>query len=332
MTAEDDMSEPSRFVDGAVPLRLTVPGDDVGAGHLLDEEGDLAQARATALDWQRAAEHADVRESSAVVCDLERGRMYHLVRHVAAAGEKLALACTAAVECALWVERRAAPSAPAPTHEEVGWELAHRAVAELHTHYLLGTGHDLINITARVLALDSELGDPLRGKFKTTFQVSDDGQSKYLPINKPKAEELGEVANLARGYLLRRVAEPVCRLVEDPSWESMVGFRNEHFHRVRPQSHGTSGLGPQDPWEDDGDDITMTIGVPRDYREAAGLAAEMTRVNRMAQHALVAAMKDFWNRFDPAVEEIMARSPRHADHKPQNENAAREAPEGQAAS
>ena len=316
MTVEGDMSEPLRCVDGVVPLRLTVPGDDVGGGRLLDEEGDLAEARATALDWQHAAVHTDVREASAVFCDLERGRMYHLIRYVAAAGEKLALACTAAVECALWVERRAAPPTLAPKHEEGSWELAHRAVAELHTHYLLGAGHDLINMTARVLALDSELGVPLRAKFKSTFQVNVDGRSEYLPINKLKANALGEVASLTGSDLLKRVTEPVCRLVKDPSWESMLDIRNEHFHRVRPQSHGTRGLGPQDPWEDDGDDITITVGLPMIYREAEGLAAKMTQVNRMAQQALVAAMKNFWATFDPAVEALMARSPRHADYKP----------------
>src|SRR6266487_544464 len=95
---------------------------------------------------------------------VQHGRGHELAGLIADGGERLALALAAVTEAELWsIYRQDVPSEIRQLDEmmkravKAGNEMAHRAMAELAAYYLLATGHVLANVTARALALDSEL-------------------------------------------------------------------------------------------------------------------------------------------------------------------------------
>jgi hypothetical protein len=61
--------------------------------------------------------------------------------------------------------------------------MAHRAVTELQAYYLMAAGHDLANITGRVLALDPALRVHLRKLLGTGFPVGRTGFHDYISLN-----------------------------------------------------------------------------------------------------------------------------------------------------
>lgn len=278
-------------VIGTIPSRLTAPGmtdDDVH--NIVRNDPLMAGAVAASIGWQTLSGHAKYRESAAVGSGLEVGRVYDLTRYQAAAGEKLAMSITTGLEAALWVVYRERKGSDPEIGNDARAEMAHRAVAELQSYYLLAAGHDLINITARALALDPPLRPLLLDAVGSGFPRGSVDKGDFLAINAPTAKGLRKVARQARLDSLKNLPRSVTDLAINSDWCAMVEDRGEHFHRLRAQSHGILGLSAQLPWTFGDTYRAMDLGLPEPYSETQGLAEKLTRSNRQVLGHLASAM------------------------------------------
>ena len=143
------------------PSRLAAPTSPAVVRALSTEDWWKATQN-TAFDWQGTSVWADFWELLAP--RVQHGRSSELAGLVADGGERLALALAAVTEAELWrVYRQDIPLEVRELGEmekrsvEASNEMAHRAMAELASYYLLATGHVVANVTARTLALDTQL-------------------------------------------------------------------------------------------------------------------------------------------------------------------------------
>lgn len=263
------------MVAGIVPLVLCVPFDPAAVRPVIERIPDLKRAADAAAAWQAYGAGSTWSEVWGSVHGLPRDRMAELRRYQAAAGEKLALACTTGVQAALWLHERADEDPVDPARE-----MAHRAVAEMQAYFLLSAGHDLVNITARILALDTDLHAALRDAAGSSFEPGSTERAAYLSLNKYDVADLAKAARgAARWPTLRDVVEPVRTLLGNAAWARMAADRDIVFHRQRTPSGGKA----QDPgggWEEADEDTRMltlrapTLGEAR----AAAYTADLQRV------------------------------------------------------
>ena len=291
---------PQGLLVAAFPPRLTVTADEPEFNAALVQTPGLLDARDLGMHWQSASVGIELRELRGCEMGIERGRTYHLVRYQAGAGEKLTMAATSGVEVALWSRQRAAYADALPDYQEKANEMAHRAVAEFQAYFLLAAGHDLINMTARMLAFDESLRPLLREKLKTDFPSNSTDRNDYIAINKYAAKDLRKIARQSVRFAFDAIVAPVYALALDADWNAMVEQRGSDFHRVRPQSHGGVGASAQDPWSEGDGVVSMDIGSFANYSEAEGMAEKVTALNLAAMKSLTAACSDF----DRALDEF----------------------------
>lgn len=193
----------------------------------------------TAIRWQRHGNDAEFAEMSAVANRAEPGRMYIIVGRIASAGEQLALAGIAYRDARAWLANGgtgAAVRVPA------------RALAEVVSYFAISAAHGLVNVTARLLALEERSRVILAAREKSSrgFPPFDPKDTTWLPINTRTVESL-EAASVHHQPAVRDSVTLLRALVDDQRWSGLVDRRNTDFHRWRPQSV-EGGVATTSPW------------------------------------------------------------------------------------
>jgi hypothetical protein len=277
-------------------------------------------AQDVAADWQTTSWKADFWEV-ALVPRVQPGRAHELAGLIAAGGEQFALALAALVEAELWrSQRREQPVEALDLGESqkrvlgAAQEMAHRAMAELATHYLLATGHTLANVTVRVLALDTQLHSALLDVLGSWCPVNSASPTDWLSMNRDTIRALRRVARKGSSPTLQVLTQPATELVLSSSWQELDQLRAAHYHRRRPQSAGMSGVPLANPWQFSGG--AMSIGAGRDeYTDGDGLAHETTDLARRVLTGLTAAMKALLEQVNAVVNDMNHRSVPHEGRK-----------------
>jgi hypothetical protein len=237
----------------------------------------------------------------------EKDRLYELAGFMGGTGEQLGLACLADHEFSGWAS---ADLSAAPAHEKVAAEMAQRALAELESYYVIGAGHALANLTARVLALDPGLQEHLAtAKYiKSSFQPLSDARKDWVSMNSDVARALQKVAAKSDMPSFIHLADPAVELAGSEPWRALDRVRGEHFHRWRSQSIGMTGSPKSSPWSPGlGNYRTMEVGAGRligqDPRDAT--AAGVRQAVAAARESLRSAAEDFDLRFRTAVKDAV---------------------------
>ncbi len=270
--------------------RLIAPGSESKTARDVAIKGAddiLEQAGA----WQSMSSRQD---SIEVACAFSRAginRGHELVGRMASMGEQLGLAFAAAVESAFW------STAGDFRHRD----LARRALVELQTHFVLGTGHGLANVAYRALALQPEIRGLLLARLKTTFPPFSEVRTDWKSLNKEEMRQLHSVASEFGNTAILRLIEPVIELAAGPLWNDLSRLRAKDFHRWRPQSAAIAGVPQTTPYKTlpDGS-VTTEFRYPRESTEELSLQA--AEIANTSMHALAITMKEFLDRFPDASE------------------------------
>ncbi|MDQ3481714.1 MAG: hypothetical protein M3423_10380 [Actinomycetota bacterium] len=253
-----------------------------------------------AKEWQNAAQMADWLKVRAAVGGGLADRWSELAMLFGSAGETLALACGARGEIAAWQTFRA--TGEPSLLSGIGM----RAFTEMEAYYLLGCGHRLINVTAKLLAVDETVHDAFQSKFKTTFEPFSNAQRDWLPLNESKATALNEIAGASQHASLQMSAKPITRLVADVRWTVLTEQRHVDFHRWRPQSPGVLVHPPRsfrEPTSDGG--YAISVGASS-HQESGELPERLAAAGTGAAQAITEAMTDFRSCWTTAVGEMLA--------------------------
>ena len=193
----------------------------------------------TAREWQHSGQQWDLAEIRASTAGVTRGRMTELVGRMAAAGEELGLACTAALEASRWRAR----------WDEERAHMAARAMADLTAHYCLLVGHGLVNMTARLMHLRGELAyDQAKKPYRIAVESPPFTEhGAWLAMNAENVRELRRDAAASNTPELIELAALLVRLEQNQTWREVVGRRNTEFHRMRPQTID-GGVPQVNPW------------------------------------------------------------------------------------
>jgi hypothetical protein len=232
-----------------VPARLLAPGSEgrswreaviSGADHVPE----------VAAEWQKLAGHATFLEMGGLVGGADRDRTWELVGRIAATGEQLGLAYTAAIEVDFWRQAKMATDTV-----QTAYEMGHRAMAELQAYFTIGSGHGLVNVAARTLALAQDLRAALASKnkkWRNAFPPFSESEGDWPALSQQTAARLSEVAALSPHPEVRELLKPVVTLHADERWRKLDAYRGKAFHRWRPQSAGGSipaiSVGPFTRW------------------------------------------------------------------------------------
>ncbi len=301
MPAEDTY----RKVVSVVPLRLAA---EVSEDQLRDLSGqDWCRAtQQVALDWQQTGASAEWWEVRFVMRNIDRGRPHELAGLIAGTGEQLAMALAAAVEAEAWSAYRKGvrldESRAQGRASNAGNEMGHRAMAELATYYLMGTGHALANITGRALALDRSLHPSLLDGLGTWMPVGSPEPKDWLSLNSATVRQLCRVAKTKPQ--LAEVLGPLTTLLQNPAWHDLERQRGSHYHRRRPQSFGVAGVSLASPWVEYSPGSWRLSGGLRNYTDSQNLAHETTALARRVLTLLTTVMPALHERLETLINEM----------------------------
>ncbi|MGB2711889.1 MAG: hypothetical protein WBC33_10265 [Conexibacter sp.] len=258
---------------------------------------DHEQAAEVALQWQEYATHAHLWEMTATLRGADEGRASELAGLMASTGEQLALALSAAVEVALWVEHRATAS-PDETHE-----MAMRGMAEAQCHFVVGTGHALANVAVRALALDKtllvQLAERLKRKDAKPFAPFSENRADWVSFSDGPCKALSAVAESCEQDQVDELIRPITDVGLGRVWRDLCNRRGKDFHRWRPQSHGLQGLAQTTPWSRAQGSRSLPL-TPPPYRAARGRAHDTAGIATDAMLQLATAMRTFADNFAAA--------------------------------
>jgi hypothetical protein len=285
-------------VVAACPARLGAEATAEDMAAVLLAEPALSEVRELGIGMQSEAWLGRLFETATLNARVQAGRMNELMVFRATLGEQLSQASAALTEALLWEHTRRKMA------HDAEHEMAQRAMAELATYYLLGAGHSLANICARLLATDRALEPELRTRTGKIFEVGSVDEVA-LELNKDRAKELDQVAATAASPALRECAKPLRALVINQDWKDLVVARHLDYHRFRVQSYGAATGSPSNPWrKTEGGTATLSLRSPANTSESERLAEERTRLALDAMRALGKAVEDFDERFAAYREEL----------------------------
>jgi hypothetical protein len=265
-----------------------------------------------ASDWQEISVWADFWELLAPRVQHGRGR--ELAGLIADGGERLALALAAVTEAELWrVYRQEVPAEVRKLDEmkrrsvDAANEMAHRAMAELASYYLLATGHTVANVSVRALALDSQLHAKLLDLLGSWYPVGSSERDDWLSLNRETVRRLRRAARQATTPAARDLAEPATTLLMSPAWQDLEQLRGAHYHRRRPQSAGIAGVPLASPWTFSSGAAHMGGGGGK-YTDGDGLADKTTSLARRTLADLTPVMQRLLVLVQAVVEEMKSPS------------------------
>ena len=232
------------------------------SGHV--EEFDVFDKKVieTALAWQKLGEEASFQEMSAVANRAEPGRVFTMFGRIASAGEQLGIAGAAYRDARAWLNQ------DVPNDRA---RLPARALAEIAGYYTLSTAHGLVNIAARLLALETRSRAILTKEHPRSkgFPPFDERHDHWLVLSSHSVGALEKAADHHRPRA-QQLIQLLRTLVDDERWSKLVERRDIDFHRWRPQSV-QGGVATSSPWvvHDDYQVLTVYQGEthqPDDHR------------------------------------------------------------------
>lgn len=228
--AGDPPGDQQQEISAVVPGRLA-PQVPPGTVETLRQQDWWSAASRVASDWQTTSAYAHFWEV-ALVPRVQPGRVNELVGLIAAGGEQLGLALAGVVEAELWnIFRRDHPPDPGTFRGRVlvaAQEMTQRAMADSATYYLLATGHTVANVTARALALDTQLHPLLLDALGTWCPVGSQDAQDWLSLNRDSVRRLRRVAKTAAVPELRMLGQPTSALLLSPDWRELDQLRGAH--------------------------------------------------------------------------------------------------------
>jgi hypothetical protein len=289
MTSHDP-DEVSRII-AIIPQRLAATADEIDirpilASPYVEESGHVAN------EWQTLGISAEFLEMGATTHGVDRDRMGEIIGLMAAAGEQLALARGALLECELWRLARV-------RREESGDEMCHRAIAELLSYFCIGCGHAIANVSVRLLAMDKRLHARFIDEFETVFHPLSEQRKDWISCDTSSARRLRRLVRDAFDPELRDVPRALTGLAASPAWRALDERRGADFHRRRPQSDGILGVPLQSLWKRTEGGAWMLEGGRGRYEGGRRLADMTTSIGADALVELVRAMRSL--RADQAV-------------------------------
>jgi hypothetical protein len=297
-----------QMLSAVSPSRLAAPTPPEAVRGLSLEAWWMATQK-VAFDWQAMSIWADVWELAAP--QVQRGRGHDLAGCIADGGERLALALAAVTEAELWrIHRQDIPPEARKLDEmkrrsvDAANEMAHRAMAELASYYLLATGHTVANVAARALALDSQLHAKLLDLLGSWYPVGSSERDDWLSLNKETVRRLRRAARQAATPAAQDLAEPPTALLMSTAWQDLDQLRGAHYHRRRPQSAGISGVPLASPWRFSNGAVHMGGGGGK-YTDGDGLAGKTTDLARRALDDLTSVMQRLLIQVQTLVDEMM---------------------------
>ncbi|MCX7521743.1 hypothetical protein OSC27_05550 [Microbacterium sp. STN6] len=242
MSELDPALDPGRMVGMVVPTLFS--------GHVEELDDFDQMVVETALAWQTLGEDASFQEMNAVAHRAEPGRVFTMFGRIASGGEQLGIAGTACRDARAWLNQ-GLPDDRA--------RLPARALAEVAGYYTLSTAHGLVNIAARLLALETRGRAALEKSFPQSkgFPPFDEQYDHWLAFNGHSVAALEKAADHHQPEV-RQLVQLLRTLVDDEWWLKLVGRRNTDFHRWRPQSI-EGGVATSSPWVDHGDYQVLTV-------------------------------------------------------------------------
>jgi hypothetical protein len=293
--------------------RLTAPATAAQI-YRFREQPWWTEGQRVAVDWQMTSVLADPWEV-ALAPAVQRGRSSELAGLIADGGERFVLAIAALAEAELWsIYRGTNPPDLRSTEGRVldaGQEMAHRAVAELASYYLLAVGHTVANVTARILALDTDRHPQLLDALGSWFPVRSEESRDWLSLNPDIARSLRRLAKTARPAS-RVIVEPATRLVQSPEWRELSQLRGAHYHRRRPQSAGVMGVPLANPWTPGDGVVRMSLGGGS-YTDGDNLAMTTTDLCRRLSGVVASVLDDLREMVMAVVQEIQAELSQRAN-------------------
>jgi hypothetical protein len=262
---------------------------------------DLDPLVTLSRDWQSQGFQAEVWELNGT----EENRLFEIAALVASAGEQMGISCMTSFEYLSWFT--------APRDNDLRLlqaEFAQRVLAEMTAHYVIGTAHDLMNLTYRALALDTAL-HPALSKAERLFPPLSDERRHWKTANADEARKARKLARKSSLESVRQVAEPAHALLTSKIWDLLDNCRGEDFHRRRLQTAGLKGAGRTGPWSHQPGQRSMDLRCgQRIGADVPGkLAAETHQVACDARLLLAAAMTEFSERLETARDEVVELRP-----------------------
>jgi hypothetical protein len=305
--AEPAAADPQLLLSAVSPSRLAAPTSPEAVTSL-SQKGWWTVTQKVAFDWQAMSVWADIWELLAPRVQHGRGR--ELAGLIADGGERLALALAAVTEAELWsIYRQETPPEVRALDEmqkrvvDARNEMAHRAMAELASYYLLATGHILANVTVRALALDSQLHPVLLDILGSWYPAGSSDRNDWLSLNREAVRGLRRAARKASNSAAQGIAEPTSVLLMSPAWQKLDQVRGAQYHRRRPQSAGMDGVPLASPWRFS-NGLAHLDGGGGKYADGDGLAHETTDLARRGLAELKSAMQRLLGQVQAVVEEM----------------------------
>lgn len=308
MNPDPEPQSPSRSpaLVAVVPMRLATAVETTSLPTVVDDARHES-VRTRAVEWQQRSGDAWFWEMAAAAS--AEGTAYALAGQMASVGEQLALACSAAVEVALWQMRLAAGD-----DDVVVAEMSMRAMAEAQSLFVIGASHALANVAVRALTLDHQLTAALvraftRGSSIPSFAPFSEQPADWISLNRASCRHLNKVAQGSGSPNIVALIKPVADLGFGAPWQALVDRRGTDFHRWRPQTHGLQGVSHSTPWRH----TRSTTKAPGErvlgmgqapYEDARGLAQEVADIASEAMFALSDAMDRFLTAWTRASREL----------------------------
>jgi hypothetical protein len=247
--------------------RLTVP-TDLETLKTVYAERDFDGRVKIVRSYQPGRWQARWHEWNATTHGVEQDRFYEIYGCMHSTGERFALALAAGNEVALRIRHRREN----PTDdrgEQAFQEITHRAMAELWSYYLLGTGHSLAALTMKAIALEIELRPALLDKLGVSSTVGSQDPKEWPSLTKDVCRQLRRVAKDSQYESIKAIVAPITAVVLSTAWEKLDAQRGEEYHRNRPPSaHVDAPFGSAYELDDHGNLSLSHAGAPMPANKA----------------------------------------------------------------
>lgn len=273
--------------------------EDVGMGPVVNVARRCADVRGTAgLQWVPGTS-----------MDLAANPWREVYGLVGSIGESLVVAAACEIEVE-W-HRRARAVGDLPPAMVVGQRFF--SIAE--GQEVLGVGHRLVNLVARVLATRDDVRATMQSfrplkRWQRDHFPFDDGRSSWLSADSPTVEALARVAAAHRHPSFARLADAVQELVRSAAWKNLEESRGQNFHRWRAESSVLAGVDRTSGHQReivglDGTVVGLAVNVnPVRYSAADGLDEEEARLAREALLAVATGVAGFIEALAAAMEPL----------------------------
>lgn len=269
-----------------VPITRIAVDDPDWVGQARNEAW-YENALITAVDWQRLTVYAPWWEFQVHSAGHVFNAGSELAGLAGATGELFLVGVTATAEARAWsLYRRAAPldDSEQGRARDAAREISHRATCDHALWTLVAVGHYAANMALRSVLL-SPAASGLADKWKMALgQAAANDRNHWVSLNAGTVEKLGtaiqSVSDVTARTTLSALVDCLDTILRSAPWRRATDYRNQDWHRWRPQSAGMQGVPKAGLWSSEAlEDGTLAKSMnlgPVPYSEAAELAEKMT--------------------------------------------------------